>query len=306
MNKYTSLLLLLLSYFSSCTTKNPTLSDNKKTTNKTPLSTLSKHLLAGILLIILSSTGCKTDIEEESLFKIDHVLVWVEDPGKMKAKIEALGFKGVPDSLSQVHQGQGTSGRYFYFLNGYLELIYVNDLEEFQDNIKANDLLDFAERKNHAENGFSPFGIGLKMKEYAPQTIPFETIKYRQSWMKEGKHIYSAADSKKHKVEPSVFVVYPEIASEEFENEDSLSRIPEEYAIWRSFHKHKNGVKKITKLIYTLKKSGKNSNTLEALKKMDMIDFKLGEEYFLEIYFDNHRQKKKVDLRPELPIKIYF
>ena len=151
---------------------------------------MTKYLLSGILFLILLSTGCKSDIEEKELFKIDHILVWVKNPTKMKSKIEDIGFRGVPDSLSQVHKGQGTAGRYFNFLNGYLELIFVNDLDEFQNNIKANNLLDFEERKNNVENGFSPFGIGLKMKKYAPNSIPFETIKYRQDWMEEGKNIY--------------------------------------------------------------------------------------------------------------------
>jgi len=266
---------------------------------------MTKYLLLQLLFLILLSTGCKSDVEEKELFKIDHILVWVKNPSKMKAKFEDLGFKGVPDSLSQVHEGQGTAGRYFNFLNCYLELIYVNDTNEFQNNIRANNPLDFEERKNNVENGFSPFGIGLKMKKYLPDSIPFKTFKYHQNWMGEGKNIYTAINSKKNKVEPSIFVIYPEIEADEFEREEDLSKIPEEYSIWREFYKHKNGVKKITKLVYTLKKTDKTSNTLEEIKKIKMIDFKVGKEYLLEIYFDNNQQGEEFDLRPELPIKIY-
>jgi len=144
------------------------------------------------------------------------------------------------------------------------------------------------------------------MKEYAPDAIPFETIKYRQDWMGEGEYIYSASTSKENEVEPTVFVVYPELESEAFEDEKDLMKIPEEYSIWRTFYKHKNGAKKITKLVYTTKESTTKSNTLKAIQQIKMIDFKVGDAYFLEIYFDNNQQKKEFDLRPELPIKIYI
>jgi len=54
---------------------------------------MTKYLLSGILFLILLSTGCKSEIEEKELLKIDHILVWVKDPSKMKSKIEGNSRK---------------------------------------------------------------------------------------------------------------------------------------------------------------------------------------------------------------------
>ncbi|KOY51996.1 hypothetical protein I602_1556 [Polaribacter dokdonensis DSW-5] len=43
-----------------------------------------------------------------------------------------IGFTSVPDSLSAIHEGQGTTGRYFRFLNSYLELIFVYNQKELE------------------------------------------------------------------------------------------------------------------------------------------------------------------------------
>ena len=94
----------------------------------------TKVLMASALTALLLFTGCKSNTKNE-LLEVDHVLIWVKDPGLPKSKIKDLGFTAVPDSLSQIHKGQGTTGRYFNFLNTYLELIYVNDSVEFQNNV---------------------------------------------------------------------------------------------------------------------------------------------------------------------------
>jgi len=91
--------------------------------------------------------------------------ILVKDPTKSKKCLTEIGFTSVPDSLSAIHEGQGTAGRYFNFLNGYLELIFVNDQEEFEENNVENKQLDFIERVNFDLNEASPFSIALKVKD---------------------------------------------------------------------------------------------------------------------------------------------
>jgi len=80
-----------------------------------------------ICLALLSCTETKIENKNAEVKKslstdlaVDHLNVWVEDPIMAKNKLVDIGFIAVPDSLSMVHKGQGTTGRYFYFLNGYL------------------------------------------------------------------------------------------------------------------------------------------------------------------------------------------
>ena len=241
-----------------------------------------------------------------SELQVDHFNIWVENPKKAKEKLIDIGFTSVPDSLSQIHKGQGTTGRYFYFFNGYLELIFVYDQIELEKNNAINYDLDFTERANFKKNGASPFGIALKLKDYNTDKIPFEKIRYHQEWMGENMNIYSAKNSKIHLKEPSIFVIYPEIESERFETISDLKKIPDEYAFVREFYKHPNGAKKITKIVITSTDLDLKTETIEAVNDIENLTITNGTEHLLELYFDNTIQEKSFDLRPELPLIIHL
>ncbi|MEP2057986.1 MAG: hypothetical protein ABJJ05_09285 [Maribacter litoralis] len=123
-----------------------------------------------------------------------------KNPEIAKKRLVEIGFNSVPDSLSQIHKGQGTAGKYFHFLNGYLELIFVYDQNELEKNNFINKDLDFTERANFEKNGASPFSIALKLKDYNIEKIPFEKISYHQDWMEPNVNIYSTKNSKTQKL----------------------------------------------------------------------------------------------------------
>lgn len=257
------------------------------------------------ILVFTILYGCNIEKEASNL-KVDHINIWVNNPIEGKRKLEEIGFTAIPDSLCQIHRGQGTTGRYFYFLNTYLELIFINNKEEFKKNAQKNNQLDFIERSNSPENGFSPFSIALKMENYNKEKIPFNIVEYAQDWMGENKKIYVAKNSKIKKEEPSIFVVYPEIEFDIFEDKNDLVKIPEEYSNWREFYHHKNGVEKITMIKIYSNDLDEKSETIKTLKQIENVELLEGKEYLMEIYFDNHIQNKFFDLRPELPLKVYL
>lgn len=269
-----------------------------------------------ILVIANSLLACKNKINEiktkettiqiGSDLQVDHFNIWVKNPKTAKKRLTDIGFTAVPDSLSQIHTGQGTTGRYFYFLNGYLELIFVYDQNELKENIKKNKDLDFVERSNFEENGASPFSIALKIKDYNTDKIPFEKISYHQDWMENNTNIYSAKNSKTHLKEPSIFVVYPEIESKTFKTLNDLKNIPNEYAFVRDFYKHPNGAKKITSINITSTDLDLKTKTIKALNEIENLVVKNGKEHLMELYFDNNAQGKSFDLRPELPLIVYL
>ncbi|WP_157961131.1 VOC family protein [Lutibacter citreus] len=238
--------------------------------------------------------------------EVDHFNIWVTNPKKAKERLNNIGFTSVPDSLSQVHKGQGTAGRYFNFLNGYLELIFVYGQNELEENNKKNNKLDFIERANFQKNGASPFSIALKVNDYNVEKIPFKKIRYHQDWMEENANIYSAENSKTHLKEPSIFVVYPKIESERFETLSALKNIPEEYALWREFYKHPNGAQKITDIIITSNDLNLNTETIKVVNGIENVTVKNGKEHLMELFFDNNIQGKSYDLRPELPLIVHL
>ena len=268
-----------------------------------------------ILVLTLGFTSCNNEKKTEpktdetklvvsSDLQVDHFNIWVTNPKTAKKKLTEIGFTSVPDSLSTIHKGQGTTGRYFYFLNNYLELIFVYDLTEFEENNRVNRDLDFAERANFAENEASPFSLALKIKDYDIEKIPFKKVKYHQEWMKNSESIYSAVNSKINLKEPSVFAVYPELESDRFETLTDLKSIPEEYAFVRTFYKHPNGAKKVTNIRITSYDLDMETETIEAINEIENVSIKNGAEHLMELTFDNNVQGKIFDLRPELPLII--
>ncbi|MFK7936334.1 MAG: hypothetical protein AB8G22_22660 [Saprospiraceae bacterium] len=259
--------------------------------------------LIGILMLGLGS--CQTTPPAAKL-NMDHLNVWVDNPTEAKDKLVEIGFTAVPDSLSNVHVGQGTSGRYFYFLNSYLEFIFIYDENEFANNVKANPALDFKERAESPTNEYLPFGVAINMEEYDPTKLPFETVAYYQEWMGAYDRIYTAKNSKLNPSEPTVFTMFPEIKYDVFDSVDDLMNIPEEYAIWREFHKHKNGAQKITNVKIRTTKIDPASETANMINGLENVELVVGKECLMEIYFDQHKQGKVFDLRPEVPLKIYL
>lgn len=238
--------------------------------------------------------------------QLDHFNIWIKNPKKAKRRLTEIGFTSVPDSLSAIHKGQGTAGKYFRFLNSYLELIFVYDQNELEENNEKNKDLDFTKRANFEKNGASPFSLALKVKDYNVEKIPFEKISYHQDWMDKNVNIYSAKNSKKELKEPSIFVVYPEMEFERFETLSDLKNIPEESAIWREFYKLPNGAQKVTEIIITSSNLNLNTETIKAVNGIENLTVKKGKEHLMELHFDNDIQGKSFDLRPELPLIIYL
>lgn len=271
-------------------------------------------LYAFLFLNLLSCKEPKTEQETKPStenkvnadLKIDHLNIWVKNPQKAKKRLVDIGFTALPDSLSQVHEGQGTAGKYFNFLNCYLELIFVNDSSELLANVVKNKDMDFVERAHFEQSGASPISIALRMTNYDPQKIPFEKVGYRQDWMEEGTYIYAAKNSKKHLHEPSIFVVYPEIAVKPFETVEDLKKIPEEDAIWREFFKHANGAQHVTHIQITSTSKSSTTETIQTVNEVEGLEVKLGSKHLLELYFDNNVQGKTFDLQPELPLIVHL
>lgn len=272
---------------------------------------LNKLLILLIFCSLVNSCRTKqdgktTNKQVSSNIELDHLNIWVNNPKLAKEKLTEIGFTSVPDSLSVIHKGQGTTGRYFYFLNGYLELIFVYNHKEFEKNCTNNQQLDFDIRSNFKQNGASPFSLALKLEEYDVNQIPFEKVKYHQSWMPNDANIYAAKNSKTHIYEPSIFFIYPEIKADKFETLEDLKNIPDEYAIWRKFFKHKNGAKKITNVVITSKNISLETKTTQTVNNLENVTIKSGKEHLMEIYFDNNIKEQSFDLRPELPLIIYI
>ena len=59
--------------------------------------------------------------------KLDHVFILVEPEAQVADRLLEHGFREGPRNT---HPGQGTANRRFYFANGMLEFIWVQDVDE--------------------------------------------------------------------------------------------------------------------------------------------------------------------------------
>jgi hypothetical protein len=131
-------------------------------------------------------------------FELDHVLVW-SSVGAPEA--ERLVAFGLTEGSPNVHAGQGTANRRFFFCNAMLELIWAHDEAEAQAGTAAR--LGLRARWRHGETGASPFGLCLRRRPDAAP--PFETGPYRPAYLPAGVVIDVAATSPVTR-EPLVFL----------------------------------------------------------------------------------------------------
>ena len=99
--------------------------------------------------------------------ELDHVFICV-DRGAPEA--ERLIEFGLCEGAPNVHPGQGTANRRFFFQNAMLELLWVEDLQEAQSSRTAPTLL--WERWSGRQSGACPFGIIARPANTATTTVP--------------------------------------------------------------------------------------------------------------------------------------
>lgn len=120
---------------------------------------------------------------------VDHVFVCCE-AGAPEA--DALRRIGVVEGSSNVHPGQGTANRRFFFGNAFIELLWVADPDEVRSEPASRTRL--WERWSGRRRGTSPFGIVLRPGDDADATAPFATWPYRPAYLPAGDVIEFAQD----------------------------------------------------------------------------------------------------------------
>ena len=114
--------------------------------------------------------------------ELDHVFV-ITRPGAPEA--ESLAAIRMVEGTPNVHPGQGTANRRFFFANAMLELIYVCDEREAATGAAGK--LRMVERARYADA--SPFGLVFRVT--APATPPpFPGWRYAADYLPDGSHFH--------------------------------------------------------------------------------------------------------------------
>ncbi len=131
---------------------------------------------------------------------LDHIFVCssVGAPGS-----QVLLDAGLVEGSGNVHPGQGTSNRRFFFEHGFLELLWVHDQSEATSACTRPTRL--WDRWSMRAGQANPFGICFAPRLEAEHSLPFASWAYEPVYLPTGKRIYFAQETTLS--EPELFVL---------------------------------------------------------------------------------------------------
>ena len=221
--------------------------------------------------------------------ELDHLFICT---GVGAPEADELVVFGLAEGTSNLHPGQGTTNRRFFFRNAMLELLWVHDEREARSPLITRAWL--WERWRYRFTGYSPFGICLRypsaQQALAGQAaLPVATWEYRPPYLPPELHLDVANGTAAS--EPLVF------ATPYGGRPDAL---PEER---RQPLVHPKGVVEIMGLRITLPRGKPISGVVHALQRAGVVSFESGNDHLAEIEFDHASQGQRADFRPLLPLR---
>ena len=231
--------------------------------------------------------------EAVSPIELDHVVIFAPMESEEEDAVRALQDAGFIVNEFRNEFPDGVLGRYVFFDNAYLELLWL-----------LPGAVTDADTRRSAEGqstGASPFSSGLRRCKDAPEQLPFPSRAYFAEWMEPGTEM-RLLNGEDEVLAPSLFVVPRGMAAR-----DSL-----ETAEWRSQSReeaaraldHSLGARLVTNVRLVTLPAGYPRST-EVLDGTG-VSVERGEGPLVEITFDNNSQGKSSDLRPVLPLIVRY
>jgi glyoxalase-like protein len=212
---------------------------------------------------------------------LDH-LVLICDPRAPQA--DALTTLGLLEGSGNVHDGQGTANRRFFFDNAYLELVWVDDLEESRREPAFRTRL--WERWLRRHESACPFGIALRPDDPADAGVPppFPTWAYHAPYLPAQVSIGIALATP---------LTEPEFLYMNFATSPrSKAREPLDHPL---------GVREITH-VRVASPGGAQSQAAKTTAALGIASFTSADDYVIELLFDRAVKGQIADLRPGLPL----
>ncbi len=254
------------------------------------------------VLTALICCGCVTAMASEQSktttspaeLAFDHVWIVVTRDAPERAALEKAGLKISPDVNR--HDGQGTASITADFQNSYIELIWPDPTVSVAPGGERG-VEKFKNRMNWRTSGWCPIGIGLHRVGTAT-ALPFPTWTIAPDWMPKGTaiEILTARDDTKS---PSFFIEPDVLAVKERGKTDKND--PQAVAL-----QHGIGVQRITEIRLVRPKGYQPVAAFAYLEKARIFHSSEGNDWAVEITFDNGRKSQTKDLRPDLPLVIHY
>jgi Glyoxalase-like domain len=217
-------------------------------------------------------------------FEIDHVFICVSPGGEEASDLAAFGLaEGAPN----VHPGQGTACRRFFFSNSYLELLWVSNAHEVQSELVRP--TGIWERWTDRARGACPFGIGVRPGRQHNVGVPFSSWEYRPPYLPNPLCLRVATNASVL-TEPMLFYL-------------SFGQRPDGHpSVNGLLPAHSVGFRELTRLALVCPSANELSSELATVTGTGLIQVRSGPEYLLELGVDGESQGRQADFRPSLPL----
>ena len=210
--------------------------------------------------------------------QIDHIFIFSNNSG---FEADELVNFGLTEGSSRVHPGQGTTNRKFYFQNFFLEILWVHNQPEIQnERTKPTKLW---ERSNFESNEYSPFGLCLVNDDNSEQIFTNSST-YQPEYFPEGKTID--------------FITQPQLPW--------IFRLPFK-GRKKATNEPLDHPKKLRQLTKTTFITPTVNDLTESIQKLSggTINFLTSDKYGLILEFDNGNSKQEIRFQ-KLPITIKY
>ena len=234
--------------------------------------------------------------------ELDHVFICTDIGASVAQRLNAFGLV---EGSGNVHPGQGSANRRFFFNNLMLELLWVHDLTE-----ASSQPIDLAQRWQHRHT-HCPFGVCLRPQKdsehsalerrqndrrqhhqpeiEASEGPPFPFWHYRPPYLPSTLSI-TVAHNTGNLAEPMLFYL-------------AFGQRPDQLpAAKHQPLEHASPLREVTRLALTLPPVQQPSEALQVLLDQHLVSLEAGSGYRMTLGFDGERSGQQMAFTPELPL----
>jgi hypothetical protein len=205
--------------------------------------------------------------------KLHHLFITTANPEAAAARILSAGLdEGSPN----VHPGQGTANRRFFFENLYLELLF--SVEDSSTPAAGLERMRLRERCALTDSSWGRFGFASSDSG----EVPFETWEYRPPYMPDGAALRIGTNSERLD-EPMIFVV-PSLPTKPTAGTSETLR-------------------RVTQVELGSSASASSSSALQRFLELELVTVSSDVDG-MRITIDAGREGRQVDLHPTLPLHL--
>jgi hypothetical protein len=216
--------------------------------------------------------------------QFDHLFICTSIDALAAERLVAFGLtEGEPN----VHPGQGTACRRFFFRNAYLELLWVHNPGEAQSAlVRATHLW---ERWSGRNTGACPFGLCFRPAADHVGGPPFSTWDYRPPYLPQPLSLAVGTNA--------AVLIEPMLCYLAFPRRPDISPPSRLQPL-----DHPAGLREVTRVTLAGPRTDGPSPALRALMRSELVGWREGAAPLAELGFDGERGGNTQDFRPALPL----